>query len=285
MSFKEPNYTQTPNELFDLLPLMKYAELKVTLVTIRETLGYHRASAALSQADMQRLTGLSVPAILTGANAAEERGTLTRTYGADGKAVWTLNLVGEAAEKLLLNPIKLLNTPQLSSFTGGCQVTLPSTSKKEKRSKKVKAIGANEPPENNPRERDLLFDAIVAVTKVDPKTAGASIGKVKKALLGADPPYTPKEVYAYGLWHQSDPFRQKQGPPSLWNLQEKIGIVRNDQHGGLNEQSNATTGINRVNGRTAITASRALTDADRATAERILARQAERRKEPVPIAT
>ncbi len=85
------------------------------------------------------------------------------------------------------------------------------------------------------KPRDLLFDAISEVCQVDPATTGASIGKVKKALLKADPPYTPDEVRAFSRWHNSDQWRKDKGPPSLWALKEKIGLVRkpensNDTH-------------------------------------------------------
>jgi hypothetical protein len=77
------------------------------------------------------------------------------------------------------------------------------------------------------RPRDELFDAISEVCKVDPATAGASIGKVKSALLKARPPYTPEEVRAFGDWWRGDDFRRKRGiPPTLWQLKEQIGVVR-----------------------------------------------------------
>lgn len=44
VGFASPNYTQTPNDFFD--DLMKgiddLSELKVTLVALRQTFGYHR---------------------------------------------------------------------------------------------------------------------------------------------------------------------------------------------------------------------------------------------------
>lgn len=79
------------------------------------------------------------------------------------------------------------------------------------------------------KPRDLLFDAISEVCHVDPTTAGASIGNVKVALLKAKPPYTPEEVRAFGVWHDSDKWRKDKGPPSLWALKEKIGLVRETQ--------------------------------------------------------
>lgn len=49
--------------------------------------------------------------------------------------------------------------------------------------------------DGKPRERDPLFDAIAEVTASDPRMHGSRIGRVKKALLLADPPYTAADVY------------------------------------------------------------------------------------------
>jgi len=81
-------------------------------------------------------------------------------------------------------------------------------------------------PAPKTRERDPLFDAIANVCQVDPKTAGASIGKVRTVLTKAT--YSAEDVDRFGELWWADEWRKKQGkPPSLWALQEKIGIVRN----------------------------------------------------------
>lgn len=79
------------------------------------------------------------------------------------------------------------------------------------------------------RPRDLLFDAICAICVIDPsvKGNGASVGRVRAELIAAQPPYTPDEIRAFGQWWNSDDFRRKRGPPTLWKLREQIGIVRN----------------------------------------------------------
>lgn len=98
-------------------------------------------------------------------------------------------------------------------------------------------IGATNAPEpviqkatqKQTRERDCLFDAIAKVCCVDPsvKGNGASVGKVRAALLTTEPPYTPAEVIAFGEWWHSDDWRSKKGPPTLWKLREQIGLIRN----------------------------------------------------------
>lgn len=93
MPFQAPNYTQTPNDLFDeMLPQMGYAELKVTLAAIRITLGWHRDRSKLSLKKMMEATGLSKQAVLDGAEQAEKRGTLSRSSDG-GETEWVVYLL------------------------------------------------------------------------------------------------------------------------------------------------------------------------------------------------
>lgn len=83
------------------------------------------------------------------------------------------------------------------------------------------------------RATDELFDAIAKVTCTDPATAGASIGKIKAALVKANPPYTASEVLKFGADWPS----WKDKPPTLWQLKEQIGIVRNGNGNGHHDDS------------------------------------------------
>jgi hypothetical protein len=77
--FAPPNYTQTPNTLFDLLPVISNAELRVTLALVRETHGWHRQRTdMLSVPELAALAGLSASSAKTGIAEALKRGTLKR---------------------------------------------------------------------------------------------------------------------------------------------------------------------------------------------------------------
>ena len=80
----------------------------------------------------------------------------------------------------------------------------------------------NQDGADKPRPRDELFDAITEACAVDPATAGASVGKVKTALLKVSPPYTADEVRA---WRATWP-AWKDKAPTLWQLKEQIGAIR-----------------------------------------------------------
>jgi hypothetical protein len=76
MGVDRPNYTQTPNLLLDdLMPYMGEAELKVTLVLMRRTFGYHRDKVEISLSHLQEATRLSRQGVINGINAGIERGT------------------------------------------------------------------------------------------------------------------------------------------------------------------------------------------------------------------
>jgi hypothetical protein len=128
MAFESPNYTQTPNDLFEWLPQMGEAELRVTLCAIRHTFGYHRDSFRLSLTNMMLETGLSRQGVLNGAESAEKRGTLNRTQDG-GVTTWVVNVI----DYQLVNAVdQLVNAVD--------QIGLPSRlpSIKEKRKKDTK---------------------------------------------------------------------------------------------------------------------------------------------------
>lgn len=80
MSFQSPNYTQTPNDLFDdlLKVIDDLSELKVTLAAIRQTFGYHREKAEMSQSWFELVTGLSRNSVKRGIDLAVKRGTIAK---------------------------------------------------------------------------------------------------------------------------------------------------------------------------------------------------------------
>lgn len=96
--FQSPNYTQTPNDFFDLISDMDNAELRVTLVMIRETFGYHRDGFKMGINKLAEAAGLSRNGAKAGAEAAEERGTFRRSNpDAQGSAEWELVVVSGGA--------------------------------------------------------------------------------------------------------------------------------------------------------------------------------------------
>jgi hypothetical protein len=160
--FVSPNYTQTPNDLFEMIPFMGCAEMKVTLVAIRQTFGYHRERARLSLTRMEELTGLSRQGVIDGADAAEKRGTLTRIQDG-GVTEWVVNVVdlpgpgGQASRPAVVKPV---DQPG--------QASRPPSNKensKEKEKEETKPTGADAPRAGKPvkvkTQRDLITEELV----------------------------------------------------------------------------------------------------------------------------
>jgi len=87
--FASPNYTQTPNDLFDeLLPGMGLAELKVVLAIVRHTFGYHREEIRLSIRDLARFTGMTAKSVMEGAEQAESHRLIERYQNGNKTTLW-----------------------------------------------------------------------------------------------------------------------------------------------------------------------------------------------------
>lgn len=139
--FESPNYTQTPNDFFTMLPDMTDAEIRVTLVMIRLTFGFHRESFKMGVSKLALAAGLSRQGALNGANAAEDRGTFKRTNpDAQTEAEWELVIPLNPVEGGI-NPVE--ETPQ--PVRG--QVRVKESIKKEQKKVKAASPRAPTPPE------------------------------------------------------------------------------------------------------------------------------------------
>jgi len=93
-AFEEPNHTQTPNKFFDMIADMGDAELRVTLVMIRHTFGFHKSTFKMGMRKIGEASGLTRQGAIAGAEAAERRGIFKRTNPDSQKeAEWELNLL------------------------------------------------------------------------------------------------------------------------------------------------------------------------------------------------
>lgn len=138
------------------------------------------------------------------------------TYADTGKAGISISVVGM--------------TKSHSGYDKKSQPGMTKSHLKKEYKKEDKTQGA----EKAPRPRDLLFDAIAEVCRVDPATAGSSIAKVESALKKSTPPYTPEEVREFGVkWWE---WKERTEPPSIWKLKEQIGTVRNGNGTHMAEQ-------------------------------------------------
>jgi hypothetical protein len=106
MSFQSPNYTQSPNDFYDMLPEMQESELRVTLVMIRNTFGFHRAGFKMGIKPLAKASGLSEQGARDGARLAETRGTFKRS-NPDTKTEAEWELFIQDPQLLDLQPVEV----------------------------------------------------------------------------------------------------------------------------------------------------------------------------------
>lgn len=92
-------------------------------------------------------------------------------------------------------------------------------------------LAATPPGETKTRPRDLLFDAVAEATGLDPSTGstGGLIAKVRKALAGANPPYTAEDVrrFALDFWvHCPYAAKDNRKRPTPNEIEKNIGLIR-----------------------------------------------------------
>jgi DnaD/phage-associated family protein len=120
-AFESPNYTQAPNDLFEMMPDMSDCELRVTLIMVRQTFGYHRDGFKMGIKKMAKATGLSEQGVRNGAEQAEKRGTFNRSNP---------TALGEAEWELAVDPLNMVD-PHLNVVDHDPQRSRPQVGVKE----------------------------------------------------------------------------------------------------------------------------------------------------------
>lgn len=140
--FQSPNYTQTPNDLFDeLLPDMGLAELKVVMCIVRHTFGFHQDETKLSIRTIARYTGLTVKSVMEGAKQAEEHGLIERYTDHNKTTKW----------RAIVSVVPS-STPRNRKYNAGVS---PTTTQ----------LGVKESIKNKPKKKGDLVDGILHFSK------------------------------------------------------------------------------------------------------------------------
>ena len=121
MSFKVPNHTQTPNELFDVhMKDMDMAELKVVLVICRKTFGWRKQYDRISLSQLEDLTGMSRTSVIKGIQEGIGRGVIER-FACDDGFEYGLVVEDTSTENVPLASTEIEHTKEsiLKKHTGG----------------------------------------------------------------------------------------------------------------------------------------------------------------------
>lgn len=221
--YDAPNYTQTPNPLFDEhMRDMTEVELKVVMAAVRKTFGYHRDSDAISLTQFEEITGLSRQGVLDGIDRAMKRGVLCHAgNGRRGVAVYSLNLRSTGQQN---RPVQIVdqsksltrtgqqNRPELVNKIDTQKKVVKETTKKKKDS--ANAGSSPSKPEKKSsskkgtgRQPDPLFDAVAEqffLAKPEDKSAVAAVaGRVGKlvAFLKGRAAANPDGINRFTGWY------------------------------------------------------------------------------------
>lgn len=134
MRIPAPNYTQTPNILFDdWLPFLSLVELRVLMIIMRKTFGWHKIRDRISLSQLEKLTGSKRSSITTATKKLEKRGLILKTK--EGK-----NGTEETYYELIIiedsnNSYQSFSGTPTSPFSGPTKETLTKEIKKNTKKK------------------------------------------------------------------------------------------------------------------------------------------------------
>jgi phage replication O-like protein O len=148
MRFNSPNFTQIPNDFLETcLPELGEVELKVLLVIMRKTFGYHKKRDQISLSQLQKYTGSSATNILLAVKCLIEKGVITKyTEGPAGKQVTLYELVvhedsnNSYPSQIISTPPNNLLAPPPDKLLGETPDNLSVTKEKLQKEKQHKEI-------------------------------------------------------------------------------------------------------------------------------------------------
>ncbi len=199
MALTPPNYTQTPNVVFDkLMRELSEAELRVLLVLVRKTLGWHKIKEEIGLSQIAEITGMGANACGAAAKLLCERGLVRRSRKGQGRGAkfnYELDLAEETPSK---NGYIEQKTPSSNGYTGEetpskngfpaeqqllLQTDTPDL-KKEEKERKTRKKDAQAEPAPYSAVVSAHFKLHKEVCKTDP-LFGAVEGAIVKRLLVA----------------------------------------------------------------------------------------------------
>lgn len=203
------NFTQVPNQVFELLPQLTGGEIKCLLYIVRHTLGFHDKTKTITtdefehgrkRKDSTRIdegVGLKHDAIVRSLKSLADKNIITREIDSRDKARQKITYGLNLSENQTGNLSENQTTDVRKSDTGGLKNRHRSV-KETIGDKPIKDIA----PAKAARPRNLHFDIIVEVFRYDVErlttTEKKHIGKVASELRSAG--YAPTDIphiYAY----------------------------------------------------------------------------------------
>jgi len=176
-----PGYTQIPNEILETMPLMKEAELRITLAIARKTFGWRKRKDKLSHSQLKELTGLSKQGVQNGIDAALERGFVDREPASRQQFFYFL-VVNDVDQ----SESEAVNVVDRSSQRSRPEpVNVVETQKKRKESIKENGGGIDPAPPATPPSAPAIAAAVLKDLEKTTTQKAQEIQDNETAILGA----------------------------------------------------------------------------------------------------
>lgn len=241
MSIPLPNYSRVPNCVLEIIGEMSEAELKVTLVIIRNTFGWQRDLVPMSIKDLQEGTGLSRQSVMNGINAGMERGTISRrSKGRSflyGLCVKNLDTSESQNENLRVQNLDRKEGSDGLKFRPPINKEERNIFKESNTSSSLRSEGTQSrqldnlgTEEKTPSEHQQMFAKVCEIVGWDYRTLdGKSKGRVAQTLgILQKANYTLEELNRFGVevWRNDWRWKKNRQRPTLEQLRQEIGQLR-----------------------------------------------------------
>lgn len=172
MKILAPNYTQTPNDLFDKwLPHLGHAELKVLLVIMRKTFGWHKTHDVISTSQLAQYTGMLEETVIKAARSLQKKGVIKReVIGDNGTQKTIYSLVVEEESNNSYPSVEPSRPLGLSP-----PVLTEAQKKDSLKETNQKKHHHQPPPEKKPEPPKLALSAVATLTRLIEFCKGLSL--------------------------------------------------------------------------------------------------------------
>lgn len=209
--FASPNYTQTPNDFFDVLlaQITDLSELKVTLAVIRRTLGFHKKKDPISVRELQKLTGLSSQGTRDGIDKAIARGTV-EIVGTGKRGIQIFGLViDDCATEQHSQDDDRANQQHSSVLTSSTTKETTNKTRKKTLSPSGDEVSAESEKPKKARQPNPMYDVVLETWKLTAERNGLMQGLLTGTAkrngwkeYNLETPVTPEQVREWAAWYK-----------------------------------------------------------------------------------
>lgn len=183
MAFRAPNYTNTPNEIFDKwLPHLKLNEMRVLLVIVRQTFGWHKQRDRISISQLSQKCGIDRSNANEAVNSLIDKGLIIKKVtGSVGrqKTYYEINFIEDSNNS---DQWQITTPPVVNYHPTKETLTKETTSSKEEDIRAITALSLKS-RKKKPEEKEAKADRVFITPSQEAtllKKANNDLNLVKK---------------------------------------------------------------------------------------------------------